>query len=89
MQTVTVGQKYQVVIPKKARNIAKKIKPGRKVIVTPIDEWSVNLGVRPTAEEWVGATLGMDKESWKDVDSTEYISRMRDEWEERLSEIHS
>lgn len=89
MQTVTVGPKYQVVIPKKAREIAKRIKPGRKIIVTPIDEWSVKLGVRPTAEEWVEATLGMDKESWKDVDSTEYLNKLRDEWEDRLSEIHS
>ena len=89
MQLVTVGQKYQVVIPKEAREIAQRIKPGRKVVVVPLDEWSVNLKIKPSAEEWAEATLGMDKKSWKGVDSTKYLSKIRDEWEKRLSKINS
>lgn len=88
MQLVTVGQKYQVVIPKEARVIAQRIKPGRKIVVTPLDEWSVNLKVKPTTEEWAEATLGMDKESWRGVDSTKYLDKLRNEWEKRLSEIN-
>lgn len=89
MQLVTVGQKYQVVIPKEAREITQKIKPGRKVVVTPLDEWSVSLKVKPTAEEWTEAALGMDKKSWKGIDPTKYLSKIRNEWEKRLSKINS
>jgi len=86
---VKVGPKYQVVIPKQARQIANKIEPGREVVVNALDEWSLNIRIKPTPEEWVRITLGMDKESWQDTDSTEYIKNLRDEWEKKLSKIHS
>lgn len=75
----TIGEKHQVVLVKPARKIAKKLKPGTKVIVTPVDDSSVNIRVK--SKDWVEENYGMDKESWKGIDAAKYIKKLRDEWE--------
>jgi AbrB family looped-hinge helix DNA binding protein len=38
MQTVTIGTKNQIVLPKEVRKKIKGLKPGSKVMVYPIDK---------------------------------------------------
>lgn len=78
---VTVGPKSQVVIPKNVRKVVRGIKPGKKVVVRPLSEQSVIVEVPST--NWVEETYGMLKEEWKGVDATEYIRKLRDEWEQK------
>lgn len=78
---VTVGPKSQVVIPKNVRKVVRGIKPGKKVVVRPLNEQSVIVEVPST--NWVEETYGMLKKEWKGVDATEYIRRLRDEWEQK------
>lgn len=56
---VRVGPKYQVVIPTDARKVARKIKLGKIVTVTPLDDESVI--VRALPENWVEETRGILK----------------------------
>ncbi len=84
MEIVTVGPKYQVVIPKKIRKQI-KIHPGDKVGLILEDSGKVNLEIKP--KNWVERTRGMMSEAWKGVDTTKELNKIRDEWEERLKEI--
>ena len=76
---VTVGPKSQVVIPKRVRQIANKIKIGAKALVIPVDDRTVMVSVKP--KSWVDETYGMFKGMWKG-DATQLIRKFRDEeWE--------
>lgn len=77
---VTIGAKYQIVIPKEARIKAIKIKPGSKVRVTPIDDYSVNIKVKPTMEEWIKSTKGIAKGLWGNKPD-KYLRDLRHEWD--------
>lgn len=80
MQTVTVGPKYQVVIPKEVRKKLKGVKKGSKVSV------SVKGGavvIKPMQDDWVKRTYGSMKEAWKDIDPIAELNKMRDEWERK------
>lgn len=85
MQQVTVGGKYQVVIPKEVRKKIKGLKPGSKVSVYNIDEEAV--AIRMGATSWVERTAGIAREAWRNIDPIAELEKMRDEWEERLKEI--
>ena len=80
-RTVTIGPKSQVVIPKEVRKIVSELKPGKKVIVRPINSRSVIVEIPNT--DWVSETYGMHKEVWQDIDATSYIRKLRNEWEQR------
>lgn len=75
---VTIGPKSQVVIPKKARKIASKLYPGKKVTVRPINQYSVIIEAKPAS--WTKETYGMHKKIWQGVDAVEFIRNLRDEW---------
>lgn len=76
---VTVGSKSQVVIPKKVRQIAHKIKAGAKARVIPVDDRTVMVSIKP--KNWAAETYGMFKGMWKG-DATQLIRKLRDEgWE--------
>ena len=81
-QTVTIGPKSQVVIPKKVREIASELKPSKKVVVRALNSHSVIIEI-PT-HDWVGETYGMHKKIWDSVDATDYIRKLRDEWGKNL-----
>ncbi len=85
MQIVTVGPKYQVVIPKEIRKKIKSLKPGKKVGVYAVDEKSI--AIDPDPQSWVDRTYGMMKDAWKDIDPVAEVEKMKDEWEERLTEL--
>lgn len=75
---VTVGPKSQVVIPKKVRKIASKLRPGKKVLVRPLSANAVMIEVKPTS--WTKETYGMHKDIWQGIEATEYIHNLRKEW---------
>ena len=81
MLQVTVGPKYQIVIPKKVREKVKGIKPGYKVTVKSLDGQTV--AIKTEGQNWLEKTRGMMKEAWKDTDTTKYLSKLRDEWDQK------
>ena len=84
MQQVTVGTKYQVVIPKEVRRKIKDIKPGQQVKIYSEDESTITIKITP--KDWIARTYGMMAEAWKGIDTTQYLNDLRNEWEERLAE---
>ena len=82
MQQVTVGTKYQIVIPKEVRKKVKGLRPGQKVKIYSADENTVSIKVAP--QDWVERTYGMMTDAWKGIDPIAELEKMRDEWEERL-----
>jgi len=85
MQQVTVGPKYQIVIPKDLRKKIKRFKPGDKVYVSLQGE--NKLVVQTDPQSWVERTRGMMTEAWKDIDTIAELEKTRNEWEERLEEL--
>ena len=82
MQLVTVGTKYQIVIPKEVRKKVKGIKPGVKVGVIISGKNTVSVKTQP--ESWVERTRGIAKEAWKNIDTTKYLEDLRNEWEKKI-----
>ncbi len=85
MQQVTVGTKYQIVIPKDVRKKLKFLKPGDIVDIRAIDNHSLTIKTDPRA--WIKRTSGMMTDAWKNIDPIKELGKMRGEWEERLSEL--
>lgn len=81
MQTVTVGTKYQVVIPKKVREKL-KIKPGDKISIGAKNKESATL--KTNATSWAERTRGIAKKAWKNIDTTKYLEDLRNEWEKKV-----
>lgn len=84
MQQVTVGTKYQIVIPKEIRNKVSGFKPGAGVDVQVSDDNKVVL--KPITSDWFGRAQGAMKKAWKNIDPVKELDKMRDEWEEKLEE---
>lgn len=78
MQTVTIGTKNQIVLPKEVRKKIKGLKPGNKVIIYPLDEDTV--AIKVDHNNWVEDTLGVAAEAWKGLDTTKYLDDLRNEW---------
>jgi AbrB family looped-hinge helix DNA binding protein len=77
MDTATVSSKYQIVIPRQAREVL-GIKAGDKVIFDYRDGVVVMLA-RP--EDFAAFMRGLGSEAWKGVDSREYLRSVREPWE--------
>lgn len=75
---ITIGERFQAVIPKKVRIIARKMKAGAKATVVAVDDQTVMISVKP--KSWVNETYGMHKKIWQGIEGTEYIRILRDEW---------
>lgn len=82
---VTVGSKYQVVIPKEIRKRLTDIKPGAKVVFSLGKDQVLNL--KPIKKDWVEENYGCLKDIWKGHDPIAEVEKMRDEWEDRLKEL--
>ena len=78
MQQVTVGTKYQIVIPKEVRKLVNGFKPGRMVSVKQIDENTVTITTSPAS--WVEKNKGLMTESWKGIDMGKELEKIRNEW---------
>ncbi|MHB8895859.1 MAG: AbrB/MazE/SpoVT family DNA-binding domain-containing protein [Candidatus Geothermincolia bacterium] len=74
MDSATVSSKYQVVVPKKARDVL-GIKAGDKLIFDYRDG-VVALLTRPT--DFVEFMRGLGCEVWKGIDVTEYLQGERE-----------
>jgi len=81
-QTVIIGPKSQVVIPKEVREIASELKPSKKVVVRALNSRSVIVEV--PMKDWVGETYGSLEKIWQNVDATDYIRKLRNEWGKSL-----
>ena len=81
MEQVTVGSKYQIVIPKKVRKKL-KVKPGDKVIIDTKDEKTAI--IKTESRSWAERTRGIAKEAWKNIDTTKYLEDLRNEWERKI-----
>lgn len=80
MQQVTIGPKYQIVIPKEIRKKVKGIKPGNKVAVSVKEN---TITVKVEEKNWLERTRGMMAEAWKDIDTTKYLEDLRNEWDKK------
>lgn len=86
MQLVTVGSRYQIVIPKEVRSKINGITPRAKVAVSILKN---RLEVIPRQDNWVDMTRGIMAEAWKGLDPAKKIDKMRDEWEDKNRELEN
>ncbi|HCM37897.1 MAG: hypothetical protein UV61_C0015G0002 [Candidatus Gottesmanbacteria bacterium GW2011_GWB1_43_11] len=84
MQLVTVGTKYQIVIPKEIRNKVRGIKPGAKMNVQVLDD--KKMVIKPITSDWVEHSYGIAKKAWKNINPIVELKKMHDEWEDKLAE---
>lgn len=75
---VTVGSKYQIVIPKEVREKITGFRPGSKVSVHALGKDAVTIKTDP--KNWLEATRGIAKDAWKDIDTTKYLEDLRNDW---------
>ena len=78
MSEVTVGSKYQIVIPKQVRSKMKKLKPGVKASVYSKDEDTIVVTV--STKPWHERTYGVMKDAWAKVNPIKELEKMRNEW---------
>ena len=81
MQQVTVGTRYQIVIPKEVRRKIKGLRPGSKVMVKTGNKNTITIIAQN--KDWLAQTRGMMKEAWKDIDPIAELEKMRNEWEHK------
>lgn len=81
MQLVTVGTKYQIVIPKEVRKNIKGIKPGAKLMVNGVKEGIIT--IQAEGKSWLERTRGIAREAWKGIDTTKYLEDLRNEWDKK------
>lgn len=82
MAKVTVGSKYQIVIPKEVRKKVKNIKPGAKVEVYASGIKTVKIEIED--KNWLERTRGIAEEAWKNIDTTKYLEDLRNEWDRKV-----
>lgn len=82
MTKVTVGSRYQIVIPKEVRKKIKGIKPGAKVEVYAMDIKTIK--IEPEEKNWLERNRGIAAESWKGIDTTKYLEDLRNEWDRKI-----
>lgn len=81
MEHVTVGTKYQIVIPKAVRKKIKGLKPGAKISVHVVNDETVTIKMNP--KNWIEQTRGIAKDAWKGIDTTKYLEDLRNEWDKK------
>jgi len=74
---VKVSSKYQIVVPRDARN-ALKVQPGDYLLTAVRDGM---LLLRPQPKSYTKALRGLHKELWKDVDLENYLKQERKSWQ--------
>jgi AbrB family looped-hinge helix DNA binding protein len=79
MSLVSVGQRFQIVIPKDVREQIGGLLPGEKIVVHAYTPTSFILS--KTSASWIERTKGIAKEAWKKVDTTRFLEGIRDEWD--------
>lgn len=82
-EKVKVSSKYQIVIPKEAREYA-NLKAGDKLVVEGIHGKLILWKVPKDYTEYMA---GLHKEIWKEVDIDKYIGELRKGWGKRRYKI--
>lgn len=85
MQVVTVGPKYQIVIPKQVRKKMSGLKPGNKVSVGSVNDQTIT--IKTNSADWLEQTQGMMTAEWKGIDSIEELNKIRNEWESHIHKL--
>ncbi|MBA7563115.1 hypothetical protein ES708_04768 [subsurface metagenome] len=73
---IKVSSKYQIVIPREAREKL-NLKAGDKLIIKANDDKIV---IYPQPKNYAKYSLGLGKEIWQGIDATKYIKRERETW---------
>ena len=73
---VKVSSKYQIVIPRKAREKL-DLKAGDKLIIKANEDKIV---IYPQPKNYAKYSLGLGKEIWQGIDATEYVKKERETW---------
>jgi len=73
---VKVSSKYQIVIPREAREKL-NLKAGDKLIIKANNEKII---IYPQPKNYAKYSLGLGKEIWQGIDATEYVKRERETW---------
>ena len=74
---ITVGSKFQIVIPKDVRRKIQGLKPGSKVSIHAQDGNKIT--VKPITQNWSDTNYGKFKKYLKGA--ADEVEKMRDEWE--------
>lgn len=78
MNSTTLSEKYQIVVPKQVRNMM-KLKAGQKVYLKAIDDNQALLVREPSS--YADSMIGLGKEVWKKLGGADkYIKRERSSW---------
>ncbi len=75
---VKISRKYQIVIPKKAREIL-QIEAGDHLLYR-VEDGVIRL--RPKPKSYAGLLRGLHREIWKDVDAKTYVRKERASWDQ-------
>ena len=78
---VTVGAKYQIVIPKEVRKQVSGIRPGSKVVVKSSEEGVIT--VKPVKQSWSDENYGSLKKYWQGRDMVGAVEKIRNDWERK------
>ena len=73
---ITVSSKYQIVIPREAREKL-NLKTGDKLIIKADDE-KIIIYLQP--KSYTKYALGLGKEIWQGIDAAEYVKKERQTW---------
>lgn len=73
---VTVSSKYQIVIPREAREKL-NLKTGDKLIIKADNE---KITIYPQPKSYAKYSLGLGKEIWQGIDAAEYVKKERQTW---------
>ena len=73
---ITVSSKYQIVIPREAREKL-NLKTGDKLIIKADNEKII---IYPQPKSYAKYALGLGKEIWQGIDATEYVKKERETW---------
>lgn len=82
MQLVTIGARYQIVIPKEVRRKIKGLRPGTKIAIQSVDKDTITVKTKDSS--WVGRYSGIAKKAWKGIDTTKYLEDLRNEWDQKV-----
>jgi len=73
---ITVSSKYQIVIPREAREKL-NLKTGDKLIIKANNE---KIMIYPQPKSYAKYSLGLGKEIWQGIDAIEYVKKERQTW---------
>lgn len=79
-ETSTISSRYQTVIPKRIRNVA-RLRVNQELTWQLLEsERGPFLLAIPKPEKWSSYLSGLGKEVWRGVNTASYLKRLRSEW---------